>query len=327
MTIPRYGAWPASSTSSDPISQPQLESRNRLLPSMRLPRLYPLARRRLNRAAASADPVTPAVLAIVAEKTGYPQDMLDLELDLEADLGIDTVKQAETLAAIREAFHIPFQESLSLRDYPTLQSVVGFVYKFRPDLAMPANETSDTGEAKALATAGPVSTVGPEVKSLDPVTPKVLAIVAEKTGYPQDMLDLELDLEADLGIDTVKQAETFASIREAFGIPFQESLSLREYPTLQSVVGFVYQFRPDLATQAKDTAASDASEEPDALVPEIVSAHQAEALPAAHSGYSLEAANRIPRRVPVPVLRPALELCKGTGVQLGSSSRGRPDAR
>ena len=62
------------------------------------------------------------------------------------------------------------------------------------------------------------------------MTPKVLEIVATKTGYPQDMLDLELDLEADLGIDTVKQAETFAAIRAAFDIPVQESLSLRDYP-------------------------------------------------------------------------------------------------
>ena len=42
---------------------------------------------------------------------------------------------------------------------------------------------------------------------------KVLAIVSGITGYPEDMLDLELDLEADLGIDTVKQAETFAAVR------------------------------------------------------------------------------------------------------------------
>ena len=47
---------------------------------------------------------------------------------------------------------------------------------------------------------------------------KVLAIVAEKTGYPPDMLDMDLDLEADLGVDTVKQAETFAAVREAYGI-------------------------------------------------------------------------------------------------------------
>ncbi len=33
------------------------------------------------------------------------------------------------------------------------------------------------------------------------------------------MLDLDLDLEADLGVDTVKQAEIFAAIRETYDIP------------------------------------------------------------------------------------------------------------
>ena len=33
--------------------------------------------------------------------------MLDLDLDLEADLGVDTVKQAEMFAAIREIYNIP----------------------------------------------------------------------------------------------------------------------------------------------------------------------------------------------------------------------------
>ena len=50
------------------------------------------------------------------------------------------------------------------------------------------------------------------------VAAAVLAVVAEQTGYPPDLLDLDLDLEADLGIDTVKQAEVFAAIREAYGI-------------------------------------------------------------------------------------------------------------
>jgi len=43
--------------------------------------------------------------------------------------------------------------------------------------------------------------------------------VVEKTGYPREMLDLDLDMEADLGVDTVKQAEIFAAIRELYGIP------------------------------------------------------------------------------------------------------------
>ena len=85
----------------------------------------------------------------------------------------------------------------------------------------------------------------------DGVEAKVLTIVAEQTGYPEDLLDMDLDLEADLGVDTVKQAETFAAVREAYGIERQESLKLRDFPTLRSVVGFVYQFRPELRPAAE----------------------------------------------------------------------------
>ena len=72
----------------------------------------------------------------------------------------------------------------------------------------------------------------------------MLAVVAEQTGYPTDLLDMDLDLEADLGIDTVKQAEVFASIREQYGIERDDSLKLRDYPTINHVVGFVRERAP-----------------------------------------------------------------------------------
>ena len=64
----------------------------------------------------------------------------------------------------------------------------------------------------------------------DPVKERILTLVAEKTGYPSDMLDLDLDLEADLGVDTVKQAEVFATIREAYGIARDDKIKLRDFP-------------------------------------------------------------------------------------------------
>ena len=72
---------------------------------------------------------------------------------------------------------------------------------------------------------------------------------------------MDLDLEADLGVDTVKQAETFAAVREAYGIARQESLKLRDFPTLKHVVQFVYDFRPDLRRrrQARRRSASEGS--------------------------------------------------------------------
>ncbi|MCS6839173.1 MAG: acyltransferase domain-containing protein, partial [Roseiflexus sp.] len=192
------------------------------------------------------DGVTAKVLQIVAEKTGYPPEMLDLDLDLEADLGIDTVKQAETFVAVREAFGIPQVENLRLRDFPTLRDVVGFVYKQKPELkpsaapavAAPASAAAPPAPATAPTVAVPPApavapaVAAPSAPAVDPVAAKVLEVVAEKTGYPPEMLDLDLDLEADLGVDTVKQAETFAAIREAFGIERIENLKLRDYPTL-----------------------------------------------------------------------------------------------
>ena len=97
--------------------------------------------------------------------------------------------------------------------------------------------------------------------------------MAEQTGYPEDMLELDLDMEADLGIDTVKQAETFLAIRETFDIPRREDLNLRDYNTLEKVIGFVKEMRPDLANEAA-AAASD-------VVGEIVDANVHEQLPGA----------------------------------------------
>ena len=47
------------------------------------------------------------------------------------------------------------------------------------------------------------------------------------------------DLEADLGIDTVKQAELFAAIRGQYGIARREDLRLWDYNTLAKVIQFV----------------------------------------------------------------------------------------
>ncbi|MCH8914097.1 MAG: hypothetical protein IIA33_11085, partial [Planctomycetes bacterium] len=41
------------------------------------------------------------LLDVVASLTGYPLEMLDPDMDLEADLGIDSIKRVEILAAVQ----------------------------------------------------------------------------------------------------------------------------------------------------------------------------------------------------------------------------------
>ncbi len=187
----------------------------------------------------SVEEVTEAVVAIVSEMTGYPSDLLALDLDLEADLGVDTVKQAEVFAAVRERFGVERDESLSLRDFPTLTHVIGWVRdKTAEATPTPAAGGSPPEQAPA---AEPVPAAAAEAggPSVEEVTEAVVAIVSEMTGYPSDLLALDLDLEADLGVDTVKQAEVFAAVRERFGVERDESLSLRDFPTLTHVIGWV----------------------------------------------------------------------------------------
>ena len=80
----------------------------------------------------------------------------------------------------------------------------------------------------------------------------------KRPAIRRDMLDLDLDLEADLGVDTVKQAEMFAAIREIYNIPRDENRKLRDYPTLAHVIRFVYEKRPDLAQSCVRAAAAPA---------------------------------------------------------------------
>lgn len=45
---------------------------------------------------------------------------------------------------------------------------------------------------------------------------RLVAIVSDRTGYPQDMIDVNMDLEADLGIDSIKRLEIFGAMFDAF---------------------------------------------------------------------------------------------------------------
>lgn len=262
------------------------------------------------------------VLSVVSEKTGYPVEMLDLELDLEADLGIDTVKQAELFAAIRTHYGIPRREDLRLSEYNTLFKVIGFVTdNFGKSQPEPEVEVGTQPEMEPQATVpGMVDPAlqgtKPEVNVLDldpgqmnlssDIQQYVLTVVSEKTGYPAEMLDLELDLEADLGIDTVKQAELFAAIRTHYEIPRREDLRLSEYNTLNKVIGFV---RENLKPVTMSLSVTN----------DLISQHrgQNEVSPVNISEDSV----KIFRRKPMPALRPRLDLCFPTGVQIDKDSR------
>ncbi|MEA3306326.1 MAG: acyltransferase domain-containing protein, partial [Elusimicrobiota bacterium] len=156
------------------------------------------------------------ILNMLTDKTGYPKDMLEIDLDMEADLGIDTVKQAELFASMREHFKLPKNDNLSLKDYPTIRHCVKFVMDGK-GISANADTGSTAGQLNSSATTETTTTQPsatttsadrqPAVSSdgLDEkIKEDILNMLTDKTGYPKDMLEIDLDMEADLGIDTVK---------------------------------------------------------------------------------------------------------------------------
>ena len=65
------------------------------------------------------------MMTIVAEKTGYPREMLGAHMELEADLGIDSIKRVEILSAMRErAPNLPEVKPTELATLRTLGQIV-----------------------------------------------------------------------------------------------------------------------------------------------------------------------------------------------------------
>jgi acyl transferase domain-containing protein/NAD(P)-dependent dehydrogenase (short-subunit alcohol dehydrogenase family)/acyl carrier protein len=238
------------------------------------------------------DEIRKKIVKIVEEKTGYPEDLIEFDLDMESDLGIDTVKQAEMFGMIRETFSIPADETIRIKDFPTLNHVIGFVTSKSPTFAgmvtnipkAPASVPSAPSAASATASAftatqtisAPAAIAGVPGGVLDEIRKKIVKIVEEKTGYPEDLIEFDLDMESDLGIDTVKQAEMFGMIRETFSIPADETIRIKDFPTLNHVIGFVMSKSPKFSDMMTGPASQ-------ASAPDTVSAPapgQSQALPA-----------------------------------------------
>ena len=83
----------------------------------------------VRQATAPVDELESFIITFVCEQTGYPPEIVDLDADLEADLGIDSIKKARLLGELRERCHISAQPAgtLSLDDFPTLRHILNFI--------------------------------------------------------------------------------------------------------------------------------------------------------------------------------------------------------
>ncbi|MDT4990888.1 MAG: hypothetical protein QOH97_780 [Actinoplanes sp.] len=79
-----------------------------------------------------------------------------------------------------------------------------------PAVTMPAMTTP-------AMTAAPVAAQAARSAAVD-VGGAVLAVISERTGYPEELIELDLDLEADLSVDSIKRAEVAGEVANRLGL-------------------------------------------------------------------------------------------------------------
>ena len=150
-------------------------------------------------------------------------------------------------------------DTLQLREFPTLNHVAAWI-RAKAGIAVPAgSEPWARPAAPPVATSTPGGTDRRDAASLDGANRATCHPDGRRDpGHrgqhrrrphrlPADLLDPDLDLEADLGVDTVKQAEVFAAVRAEYGLERDDTLQLRDFPTLNHVAAWI---------RAKTSAAS-----------------------------------------------------------------------
>ncbi len=121
----------------------------------------------------------------------------------------------------------------------------GFVQPRSGDVPVAFDDgaSRSVGDEPSPATAGAAAEVQGR-PSEEELTSRLLQLVSERTGYPPEMLNLDLNLEADLGIDSIKRVEILGNFQRLY-TPGEELAGekgmekLTTIKTLRGIIGWI----------------------------------------------------------------------------------------
>ena len=143
-------------------------------------------------ACSTGEGLTSRLLAIISDKTGYPPDMLNEHQNLEADLGIDSIKRLEILGVLFQQLGSTTVPTENLGSYRTVAEIVEFLSK-------PSDTESPDPEERL--TSWPPETGGGHYIAVTPELPPVLRPGGRLTHlvpHQEVRVERRLDIETDL---------------------------------------------------------------------------------------------------------------------------------
>lgn len=131
----------------------------------------------------------PAVVEIVSAQTGYPADILEPGMDLESDLGVDSIKRVEIMTAVRERFpELPLLEPEQLAELRTLADIDAFIAPANLDQEVVAGpKAGEDATGISLAPVRPIPLPSPTPVT-DPFTTR-RAVISGACGLAQQLAE------------------------------------------------------------------------------------------------------------------------------------------
>ncbi|ABC32681.1 7-keto-8-aminopelargonate synthetase and related enzyme [Hahella chejuensis KCTC 2396] len=185
------------------------------------------------------------VLSALQRHTEYAREDFDDDADFEGDLGVDSITLASVQAEIYQTLGLQNKSVQAGLDNvgQLLRHIGQRLQKEGLSIATAAQQTAPARRADAQD---------------DALSANVLDVYQAHTGYRRSELDLQADLEGDLGVDSVTQASVLAEIAKLIRVEktgFPAGLS-----TIAQVIAYLREIGADadLARPAKEVGAAPA---------------------------------------------------------------------
>lgn len=178
----------------------------------------------------------------------YPREVFTADVALEAELGVDSVKQTELMARVSDKYALPpHPADFRLSNYPTLGHIADFVMEHAPVAAAPAAAAPAAVPAAAAPAAAPAPSAAVQSGAFTraKLFQEMVSFYADALEYPVEVFTEDVALEAELGIDSVKQTELMARVSDKYALPAHPAdFRLSNYPTMGAIVDFVFATMP-----------------------------------------------------------------------------------
>ena len=216
--------------------------------------------------------IEPILFEIISRLTGFPVEMLESDMDIESDLGIDSIKKVEIISELEK--QIPSCQGLtsdSMGSVITLKDICRSIQDpkspfIEPPVPDPTflEPSSRKTPAMETCTIEPTARKNPGTKTASQgqgkesisqsqrVSSVLINTISELTGFPVEMLEPSMNLESDLGIDSIKRVEILSKLEQELDhVDTISSDDIGTLKTIEEIIVYLTKKDPEPSVESK----------------------------------------------------------------------------